>query len=168
MFLFELRRSNAPEGGRSSSRTRVSSSLVTDDGPAIERGSLIAGRYRLERHLGEGGMGTVWAATHVVTRRSVAMKFLRQAVAHKTDLRQRVLRAAQAARPVRHPNGVGGVAAGMLPVVAAVGAAHANGIVHRDLKPENVFLSRIEDGINVKVLDFGIAKLLGEQYHEQG
>jgi len=49
-------------------------------------------------------MGTVWSAIHVVTRRSVAMKFLRQAVAHKEDLRQRFLREAQAASALRHPN----------------------------------------------------------------
>jgi serine/threonine protein kinase len=174
--------------------------------PALDVGTLIAGRYRLERHLGEGGMGTVWAATHVVTRRSVAMKFLRRAVAHKVELRARFLREAQAASALRHPNVVEVMdvfdlpdnspvivmelldgetlaekllrderlsmeetAAVLLPVVAAVGAAHANGIVHRDLKPENVFLARAEDGATrVKVLDFGIAKLFGEQAGASG
>jgi serine/threonine protein kinase len=48
-------------------------------------------------------------------------------------------------------------AALLLPVVSAVGAAHALGIVHRDLKPENIFIEA-SCGI-VKVLDFGIAKL---------
>jgi len=50
----------------------------------------------------------------------------------------------------------------MAPVVSALGTAHALGIVHRDLKPENIFLARSADGesrIEVKVLDFGIAKL---------
>src|SRR5207302_11033076 len=47
----------------------------------------------------------------------------------------------------------------------AVGAAHDAGIVHRDLKPENVFVAharRAEAALTVKVLDFGIAKLLSQ------
>ena len=36
--------------------------------------------------------------------------------------------------------------------------AHALGIVHRDLKPDNLFLCRDEDGVHVKILDFGIAR----------
>jgi hypothetical protein len=42
----------------------------------------------------------------------------------------------------------------------AVGAAHKHGIVHRDLKPDNVFLATRGDRQQVKVLDFGIAKLM--------
>jgi serine/threonine-protein kinase len=47
-------------------------------------------------------------------------------------------------------------------IASALDAAHARGIVHRDLKPENVFLvpdDERPDGVRVKVLDFGIAKL---------
>ena len=49
-------------------------------------------------------------------------------------------------------------------VARAVDAAHAAGIAHRDLKPENVFLIEGADGIvQTKLLDFGVAKLLGER-----
>jgi len=53
----------------------------------------------------------------------------------------------------------------MRQVASTLGAAHARGIVHRDLKPENVFVVRdpeVASGERAKVLDFGIAKLVGE------
>jgi serine/threonine protein kinase len=42
---------------------------------------------------------------------------------------------------------------------AALGRAHALGVVHRDLKPANLFLADGGDGIFLKVVDFGIAKI---------
>ncbi len=171
----------------------------------LNAGSLVAGRYRLEHHLGEGGMGTVWAAQHTVTRRSVAMKFLRDTMRARPELRQRFLREAATASSLKHANvveiidvfdledstpvmvmellsgetlgkklsrderlSVEETAALMLPVISAVGTAHAHGIVHRDLKPENLFLDQSGETVRIKVLDFGIAKLTAEHYLERG
>jgi TolB-like protein len=46
-----------------------------------------------------------------------------------------------------------------LPIADALAAAHDRGIVHRDLKPANVMVT--DEGMRVKVLDFGLAKLTG-------
>ena len=48
-----------------------------------------------------------------------------------------------------------------LQMCSAVEAAHQRGIVHRDLKPDNIFIIPGGEGPFVKVLDFGIAKLMG-------
>ncbi len=52
----------------------------------------------------------------------------------------------------------------LIAIARALEAAHAKGIVHRDLKPDNVFLQQIDNGpMLVKLLDFGIAKLMREK-----
>ncbi|OIP32475.1 MAG: hypothetical protein AUK47_20525 [Deltaproteobacteria bacterium CG2_30_63_29] len=64
-------------------------------------------------------------------------------------------------RGVLSPRGAGLVA---VQVLLALEEAHNHDIVHRDLKPENIYLQEVEDGrIRVRVLDFGIAKVVGER-----
>jgi serine/threonine-protein kinase len=55
-----------------------------------------------------------------------------------------------------------------LQICEALGDAHAHGIVHRDLKPANLMLTRGPAGPMVKVLDFGISKLLADLAGESG
>jgi eukaryotic-like serine/threonine-protein kinase len=46
-------------------------------------------------------------------------------------------------------------------VCGAIEAAHRQGVLHRDLKPENILLP--EEGVDAKVLDFGVAKVIGRE-----
>lgn len=65
-------------------------------------GTVVADRYCLERKLGEGGMGAVWAARHIVTRKMVAIKLLKPELAYNASLVERFLREARAACAVKH------------------------------------------------------------------
>ncbi len=66
-------------------------------------GTLIGGKYRLTRLLGEGGMGRVFAAEHTVVGRPVAVKLLHPELAERADMAERFLREARAAGSVDHP-----------------------------------------------------------------
>ena len=77
---------------------------------------LLADRYRLERRLGRGGMGTVYAAVDTALERSVAVKLIREDLLGSEEAAERFRREARAAAGFTHPNVVTvhdfGVAAG--------------------------------------------------------
>jgi eukaryotic-like serine/threonine-protein kinase len=68
---------------------------------AVEIGSIVAGKYRIDRILAEGGMGVVVAATHLHLEQSVALKFLRGGVSLQLDALARFKREAKAAAQLR-------------------------------------------------------------------
>jgi serine/threonine protein kinase len=146
--------------------------------------------YELIRELGRGGMGSVYLARDVRLGRRVAIKFLHtdnQELAQRFILEARttarcshenivILHEVDAFRGnpfmvleylqgktlsdvIRDGKRLPAPRAVELivPVVRALACAHEQGIVHRDLKPANVLIT---DGGTVKVLDFGIAKVL--------
>ncbi|NVB78834.1 MAG: serine/threonine protein kinase, partial [Kofleriaceae bacterium] len=67
-------------------------------------GATIADRYLVSRKLGEGGMGSVYLATHTVLEKQVALKVLHGEFARKPDLVERFMQEAKAASRIRHEN----------------------------------------------------------------
>jgi serine/threonine-protein kinase len=67
-------------------------------------GVVIAGKYRLERPLARGGMGSLWEAQHVQLRVPLAIKFMEPTYAASAVGRTRFEREALAAAQLRHPN----------------------------------------------------------------
>jgi serine/threonine protein kinase len=150
--------------------------------------------YHIIEKLGAGGMGEVYLAEDKRLNRRVAIKILPADVAGDERAKQRLLREAQTAATLDHPNicaiyEIGQeqgrsfivlqylegetMAARLMhrqpdlrealamaaQVADALAEAHARGIVHRDIKPQNIMLTKRGQ---VKVLDFGLAKLLRE------
>jgi serine/threonine-protein kinase len=166
---------------------------------ATEHPRLVGGRYRLERTLGRGGMGTVYAAVDTSLERAVAVKVIQRAIAEDADLRGRFLREAKSTARLRHENvvevfdvgetdehepffvmellegetlaevmrrgdalGPSRAIAIALQICSALDFAHREGVVHRDVKPANVMLVQNRGGDVVKLLDFGVAKVMGQ------
>jgi eukaryotic-like serine/threonine-protein kinase len=67
----------------------------------VQRGQLIAGKYRIERIIGQGGMGTVAAATNIAIDQPVALKFLLPEMVGNATVIERLLREARASAKLR-------------------------------------------------------------------
>ncbi|MBK8696836.1 MAG: protein kinase [Deltaproteobacteria bacterium] len=67
-------------------------------------GEIIGGKYRLDRLLGEGGMGAVYAAENLNTGRRVAVKVLHSQWMQRPEVAQRFVREARATTAIAHPN----------------------------------------------------------------
>ncbi len=65
---------------------------------------VLANRYRLERRLGRGGMGTVYRAQDTVLDRQVALKLMREDLVSSPEMAERFRREARAAAAITHPN----------------------------------------------------------------
>ncbi|MGN9895022.1 protein kinase domain-containing protein [Micromonospora sp. L31] len=168
---------------------------------------VIAGRYRLDRPIGQGGMGEVWAGYDTRLDRRIAVKLMKQPTGPAASdpeatetARQRFLREVRTTAGLNHigipavhdtgddeesgelylvmqllrgaelhdligecdysetPPSLAWVAAIGAQITAVLTEVHQLSVVHRDIKPRNIFLT---PGGVVKVLDFGIAALLG-------
>ena len=75
----------------------------------------IAGRFRIEREIGTGGMGTVYRATHLGLERPVAVKIIKQEFAADREVADRFLREARTMARLRHRNAAMIFDAGTLP-----------------------------------------------------
>lgn len=84
--------------------------LCPNDGVALEKrndsliGTVLAGKYRVDARLNEGGMGSVYQGTHMLMEKTVAIKVLRPSLAADEKIVARFSREARAASRISHPN----------------------------------------------------------------
>src|SRR3954466_5267035 len=77
-------------------------------------GTLLADRYRIDALVGEGGMGKVYSAEHVLMRKRLAVKVLRRELTSVPEVVARFEREAMAAGNIEHPNVAGATDFGKL------------------------------------------------------
>jgi serine/threonine protein kinase len=70
----------------------------------LPRGTMVDGKYAVDRVLGSGGMGVVYLARDVHTGIEVVLKAIRPTLAHRADIRQRVIAEGRALGQIDHPN----------------------------------------------------------------
>src|ERR1051326_7258862 len=69
-------------------------------------GQVLAGKYRIDEKIDEGGMGCVYRATHVLMEKTVAVKVLHPALAADDKIVARFTREAKAASRISHPHAI--------------------------------------------------------------
>ena len=74
---------------------------------SLDVGRVIAGKYRLDRPLAEGGMGALWVARHLQLHIDVALKLMGSAYADSAEARARFEREAKACAQLRSPHVIG-------------------------------------------------------------
>jgi serine/threonine protein kinase len=167
----------------------------------LQVGTTFANRYRVERRIAAGGMGSVYEVTDLNTERRCALKVMLPELANAPRLRERfalearipgraesdhivqvmdagldattnhlflvmeLLRGEDLAQKLERQKRLAPAEAlvCLRQLASALEKTHALGIIHRDLKPQNLFVGMREDGtLHLKVLDFGISKVLQE------
>ncbi len=137
------------------------------------------GPYEIESLIGAGSMGAVYKAKDARLNRSVAIKRVTAQRPERFETEARAIAALNHphvcqiydigpdylvleylhGEPLRGPVTAGEARNLAIQMADALRAAHERGILHRDLKPANVMVVRRDGMPNVKLLDFGIARL---------
>jgi serine/threonine-protein kinase len=100
-----------PKCGRQYADTNT---LCPADGAVLKKsekddtllGQVLAGKYRIDEKIDEGGMGCVYRATHVLMEKTVAVKVLHPALAADDKIVARFTREAKAASRISHPHAI--------------------------------------------------------------